>query len=368
MKKDSLCVHGAYYFDEKTGAVSAPIYQSAPFRHPKLGVSTGFDYSRSINPTRTTLEMTIAKLEGAEYGLAFASGMGAISAIAKLFAPKDHVVVSSDLYGGTYRLFHEYYEKYGIEFSFVDTSDPEMLRSAIRRDTKAFFIETPSNPMMKISDIQECANLIHHLGGILIVDNTFLTPYFQNPLEFGADIVVHSASKYLSGHNDTLAGLIALCDEGLEAQLREAQKSEGASLSPFDAWLVMRGIKTLALRMEKHHQNGVAVSEFLLGHKEVEKVFYAARHKQSRGGNGMVSFYVKDRAKAESVLERVEMILFAESLGGVESLITYPLVQTHGAIPEEMRNAVGVNDRLLRLSCGIENAEDIIRDLDRALS
>jgi cystathionine gamma-synthase len=363
------------------------VYQSATFRHPGLGESTGFDYSRAVNPTRTVLEETVALLEGARHGLAFASGMGAVSAMIKLFPPngfaagsagggKTHVVVSEDLYGGTYRLFHEYYAHYGYSFSWIDTSDRVKVEAALKPETAALFIETPSNPMMKVTDIAECAYLIHRAGGKLIVDNTFLTPYFQNPLALGADFVIHSGTKYLSGHNDTLAGFIVHSGEGAAPALREIQKSEGASLSPMDSWLCLRGIKTLALRMEKQQQNGRIIADWLRNHPKIEKVFYTgfADHpqaplsaKQARGHSGMVSFYVKESALVEQVLKRVELILFAESLGGVESLITFPLVQTHGAIPEAMRLSAGVNDRLLRLSAGIENAADIIADLEQAL-
>ena len=369
MTFDSLCVQGSQPFDPQTGAISTPIYQSATFRHPALGVSTGFDYSRAVNPTRSVLEETIALMEHAKYGLAFSSGMGAISTLIKLFAPGDHLVVSEDLYGGTYRLFQDYYSKYGLKFSFVDTSDLAKTKAALTPKTKAIFIETPSNPMMKITDIAATAALIHAKNGVLIADNTFLTPYFQNPLDFGADFVVHSASKYLSGHNDTVAGVIAHSSDAAADTLREAQKSEGAALAPFDSWLVLRGIKTLALRMRRHQENGIAAAKFLQSHPKVERVFYSGfePHKQSRGSNGMVSFYLKDKSQTAHILERVKMILFAESLGGVESLITYPLAQTHGAIPEAMRLSAGVNEQLLRLSCGIESAEDIIDDLSRAL-
>ncbi|MDR1912461.1 MAG: PLP-dependent aspartate aminotransferase family protein [Helicobacteraceae bacterium] len=371
MKIDTVCVRQSRSFDPVTGAISVPIYNCATFRHPELGVSTGYDYSRAINPTRSALEETIALLERGKSALAFATGMGAISAWIKLFMPKDHIIVSEDLYGGTYRLFSEYYEKYGFEFSWIDTSDTNKVKAALRANTKAIYIETPSNPMMKITDIRAMADLIHNRGGLLAVDNTFLTPYFQNPLDFGADFVLHSGSKYLSGHNDALCGFIIHSKDEYETPLRETQKSEGATLSPFDSWLCLRGLKTLAIRMERHQSNGRAIAEFLRDHSKVERVFYTGFEKseivQSRGHNGMISFYIKDPADVAKILKKVELILFAESLGGVESLITYPLVQTHGAIPEEMRLAAGVTDRLLRLSVGVENPQDIIADLKNAL-
>jgi cystathionine gamma-synthase len=368
-------VHGASLFEPLTGAISTPIYQSATFRHPGLYESTGFDYSRGINPTRTELERTVALLENGKYCLAFATGMGAISAIIKLFQPGDHLVVSEDLYGGTYRLFQEFYSHYGFSFSWVDTSSFAKVEAALRPETKALFIETPSNPMMKVTDIQRCAELIHRRKGLLIVDNTFLSPYFQTPLDLGADMVIQSGTKYLAGHNDTLSGFIAHSRADLDEALRTIQKSEGASLAPFDAWLVIRGIKTLAVRMEKHEKNAFKVAEWLRKQPEVEQVFfagfedhpqYALSRSQSRGFGGMISFYLKDAGMVPLLLKAVSLILFAESLGGVESLITYPLVQTHGAIPEEIRRASGVNDRLMRLSVGIEDPDDIIEDLKKA--
>jgi cystathionine gamma-synthase len=374
---DTITVRGASLFEPHTGAISTPIYQSSTFRHPGLFESTGFDYSRTINPTRTELERTLALLEQGRYGLAFSSGMGAISGIIKLYRPGDHLIVSEDLYGGTYRLFTEYYARYGFSFSWVDTSDFALVEGALRPETKAVFIETPSNPMMKVTDIQRCAELIHRQGGQLIVDNTFLSPYFQNPLNLGADMVIHSGTKYLSGHNDTLSGFIVLSDTPLEQSLREIQKSEGACLSPFDAWLTLRGIKTLALRMKTCEQNAFRIARWLREHPRVEKVFftgfkdhphYALSCSQARGFGGMISFYVKDPADVPVLLKRVSLILFAESLGGVESLITYPLVQTHSAIPEDMRKAAGINDRLLRLSVGIEDADDLIADLEAAFT
>lgn len=374
---DTVAVRGASLFEPHTGAISTPIYQSSTFRHPGLFESTGFDYSRESNPTRTELERTLALLEQGRYGLAFSSGMGAISGLIKLYRPGDHLVVSEDLYGGTYRLFNEYYAPYGFSFSWVDTSDFAQLQGALRPETKAIFIETPSNPMMKVTDIPRCAELIHGRGGQLIVDNTLLSPYFQNPLPLGADLVIHSGTKYLSGHNDTLSGFIVLSDTQREQSLREIQKSEGASLSPFDAWLTLRGIKTLALRMKKSEQNALRIASWLREHPRVDQVFftgftdhphYALSCSQARGFGGMISFYVKDPGDVPILLKRVSLILFAESLGGVESLITYPLVQTHRAIPEAMRKATGINDRLLRLSVGIEDGDDLIADLADAFT
>ncbi|MDR0623198.1 MAG: PLP-dependent aspartate aminotransferase family protein [Treponema sp.] len=372
---DTLVVHGTVPFDPATGAISTPIYQSSTFRHPGLGQSTGYDYGRVVNPTRSELERTVALIEHGKYGLAFATGMGAISSLIKMFKPGDHLIVSEDLYGGTYRLFNDYYGPYGYDFSWIDTSDPGRIAGALRPETRALFIETPSNPMMKVTDIRACAELIHKRGGLLIVDNTFLSPWFQNPLDLGADVVVHSGTKYLAGHNDTLSGFIVHSEKALEEPLRNIQKSEGASLAPFDSWLVLRGLKTLAVRMERHEKNAFPIAQWLRGHKRVEKVFYpgfedhpqyALSKAQTRGFGGMISFYVKNPADAAVLLKSLSLILFAESLGGVESLITYPLVQTHGAIPEAMRLSAGVNEKLLRLSVGIEDANDLTGDLERA--
>jgi cystathionine gamma-synthase len=371
----TVAVHGATLFEPKTGAISTPIYQSSTFRHPGLYESTGFDYSRGINPTRMELEKTIAILEHGKYGLAFATGMGAISSVIKLFKPGDHLVVSEDLYGGTYRLFNEYYARYGFSFSWVDTSDISLVEKSLKPETRAIFIETPSNPMMKVTDIRRCAEIIHKRGGLLITDNTFLSPYYQNPLDLGSDLVVHSGTKYLAGHNDTLAGFVVHSREDLAEAMLNSQKSEGASLAPFDAWLTLRGIKTLPVRMERHEKNARRIACWLREHKRVEKVFYAGfedhpqynlSRSQARGFGGMISFYLKDKADVPGLLKNVSLILFAESLGGVETLLTYPLVQTHGAIPEAMRLSAGINDRLMRLSVGIEEAEDLIADLDSA--
>jgi cystathionine gamma-synthase len=318
----------------------------------------------------------MALFEHGKYGLAFSSGMGAISTLIKFFKPGDHLIVSEDLYGGTFRLFNEYYTRYGYSFSWVDTSEFERIEAAFRPETKGLFIETPSNPMMKVTDIRHCADFIHRSGGYLIVDNTFLSPWFQNPLDGGADFVIHSGTKYLSGHNDTLSGIIVHSNDEAEPVLRLAQMSEGATLAPFDAWLTLRGLKTLALRMEKHKENGRKIAAYLRGHPSVEKVFYTGfedhpqyslSNYQARGHSGMISFYLKKAEYVPRLLAAVKLILFAESLGGVESLVTYPLVQTHAAVPEEIRLSAGVNDRLVRLSCGIEDADDLIEDLEAAI-
>ena len=373
---ETRAVHGCKGCDPITGAVSFPIYQSATFRHPGLYQTTGYDYSRLQNPTREELENTIAALEKGRYGFAFSSGMAAVSTVLKLFSPGSHIIVSDDLYGGTYRIFEEVYKKYGIDFSYVDTSKLREIESAIKDNSVAVFIETPSNPMMKVTDIAAVTELCKSKGMLSIVDNTFLTPYLQRPLELGANIIIHSGTKYLGGHNDTLAGFVVTDDENLSEKLKFIQKSEGAILAPFDSWLLLRGIKTLGVRMEKQQNNALAIANWLRKHKNIDKVYYTGlpdhesyeiSKKQSSGFGAMISFTVKDVAMIEKILGSVRLVIFAESLGGVESLITYPVVQTHSAIPEEMRERLGVNNRLLRLSAGIESAEDIINDLEQAL-
>ncbi|MBN7772220.1 trans-sulfuration enzyme family protein [Clostridium aminobutyricum] len=369
-------VHGYKGYDAQTGAISFPIYQSATFRHPGLNESTGYDYSRLQNPTREELEKTVASLEHATHGFAFSSGMAAITTVIKLFSPGDHIIVSDDLYGGTYRIFEEIYKKFGIEFNFVDTSNTEEVVRNFKPNTAAVFIETPSNPMMKISDIEAICEYAKSKGALTIVDNTFLTPYFQTPIDLGADIVIHSGTKYLGGHNDTLAGVLLLNDDALAEQIQLIQKSEGAVLAPFDSWLILRGIKTLAIRMEKQQENALKIAEWLKTHPKVEKVYYAGlpesegyeiSKKQATGFGAMISFSIYDVELVEKILQRVNVIIFAESLGGVESLITYPMVQTHAAIPPEIRERIGVDERLLRLSVGIEDSDDIINDLEQAL-
>ena len=373
---ETRTVHGFKGYDPVTGAVSFPIYQSATFRHPGLYQTTGYDYSRLQNPTREEVELTVASLEGGRFGFAYASGLAGISNLMRLFSPGDHLIVSHDLYGGTYRLFEEIYARYGLSFTYVDTAVPEAVEAALQPKTAAIFVETPSNPMMFITDIRRMATIAKAHHALLIVDNTFLTPVCQRPLGLGADVVVHSGTKYLGGHNDTLAGFLVTDDETLAERFHLFQKSEGGVLAPFDSWLILRGIKTLALRVRRQEENALVLAQWLKVHPAVERVFYpgllehpgyAVNRAQASGAGGMISFSVKDSAMVEQVLGRVRLILFAESLGGVETLITYPMVQTHAAIPAELRERIGVNDRLLRLSVGIEAVEDLVADLAQAL-
>ncbi|MCM3702526.1 aminotransferase class I/II-fold pyridoxal phosphate-dependent enzyme [Paenibacillus macerans] len=359
-----------------TGAVNYPIYQATAFRHPRLGQSTGFDYARTKSPTRKVLEDAAAVLEAGDAGFACSSGMAALQTIFTLFAQGDHLIVSLDLYGGTYRLLERIMSKYGVTASYVDTNDLDALESVRKPNTKAVFIETPTNPLMMVTDIETVAKWARTHGLLTIVDNTLLTPYFQRPLELGADIVVHSATKYLGGHNDVLAGLIVTKGKALSEEVGFLHNSIGAVLSPSDSFQLMRGMKTLALRMERHESNALAIAKYLQGHPQVAEVFYPGledhpgyeiQNKQSSGNTGIFSFKVTDARYVEPVLRNLRLIAFAESLGGVESLMTYPAVQTHADIPAEIREAVGVDDRLLRFSVGIEHADDLIGDLGLAL-
>jgi len=370
----TICVHGCAKRYDSTGAVSVPIYASATFAHPGVGRSTGFDYSRSLNPTREHLEITMAALEGGSHAIAFSSGMAAVSALMELFAPGDHVVAPDDLYGGTYRLFAQISQKNGVGFTYVNTL--EGIEKAIRPETKAVFIETPTNPMMQVIDIAAAARMAHDRKLPLVVDNTFLTPYFQRPIELGADVVLHSGTKYLGGHNDTLAGVLVTGKPELAERLSFIAKTTGACLSPFDSFLIVRGIKTLAVRMERMQESALVIARWLSDHKSVDKVHYIGlpehpgyeiSRRQAGGFGGMISFALKSSETAVKTLERVKVIKYAESLGGAESLITYPMLQTHADMPEEERNARGINAGLLRLSVGLEAVDDLIADLEQAM-
>lgn len=376
---ESRCIH--LEGDDRAsrfGAVSFPIYQTATFAHPALGESTGYDYSRVQNPTRQQLEKTVASLEQGTDAVAFSSGMAAILAVMELFAPGDHIVTEADLYGGTPRLFHTVSEPRGITFTSVSFSDGiGRAAAAIRPETKALYIETPTNPMMNVTDICAAAELAHAHGALLIVDNTFLSPYLQNPLALGADIVVHSGTKYLSGHNDTLAGFAVVKDATLAARLREISKTIGANLAPFDSWLLLRGIQTLAVRMDRAEENALALAEWLKLQPQVTRVIYpglpehpghALMQRQARGFGAMLTFEVHDKRDVPVLLKTVKLIRFAESLGGTESLLTYPITQTHADVAPEVLAANGLTDRILRLSVGIENVNDLIADLAQAFA
>lgn len=358
------------------GAVSFPIYQTATYAHPAVGQSSGFDYSRLQNPTRAQVEKVVAQLEGGIDALALSSGMAAISLLFEIFKPGDHLVVDSDLYGGSIRLFDHVTAKNGVEFTRANCSKDDV-ESLIKPNTKAVYIETPTNPMMNVTDIEALAEITRRHGILLIVDNTFLSPYFQNPLKLGADVVIHSGTKYLAGHNDTLAGFIVTNRTDIQEKLRFLIKTTGAGLAPFDCWLVLRGIKTLAVRMEAAQKNAVKIVEWLQNQKTVTKVIYPGlkghpgyeiMKKQSRGFGAMVTFNVTDEELAKKILGSVHLIQYAESLGGVETLITYPTTQTHADVPEELRLKNGITPSTLRLSVGIENVDDLIADLEQAIN
>mgnify|MGYP001243187348 CR=1 FL=1 len=373
---ETIAVSGVSGGDKATGAISYPIYQSATFKHNGLNESTGYDYSRAQNPTREEVEKTLAVLEGGKDAIGFSSGVAAITACIHLFKTGDHIILSDDLYGGTYRLFEETYKDFGMKSTFVDTTNSENIVHAIEENTKAIFIETPSNPMMKVTDIREVAEIAKKNNLLLIVDNTFLTPYYQKPLGLGADIVIHSGTKYLGGHNDLLAGFIVANDEEILNKLRKIHMSTGATLAPFDSWLVLRGIKTLHIRLDRAQENSVKIAKFLQNNSNVEKVYYVGlenfegyelNKKQSTGFGATLSFKVKDKELVPKILKNVKIIRFAESLGGVETLITYPIIQTHSEIPDEIKKRLGVDEYLLRLSIGIENIDDLIKDLENAI-
>ena len=380
MKKaiETLCVHGsAHAHPDAKRSLTVPIYQSAAFSHLQTGHNEhGFDYTRISNPTREHLEETVSALEGAAKTIAFTSGMAAITNVLELFAPGDKILCSEDLYGGTVLLMDLVGKKNGLQFLFVDTTDNDALCAAMTEDVKAIYIETPSNPMMNVTDIAFCAALAKEYGALLLVDNTFLSPYFQNPLALGADIVVHSGTKYLAGHNDTLSGFLCVKDAALGERLHRIAYALGATLSPFDSYLMIRGIKTLAVRMERQQQTALAIAKWLEGQKKVKKVHYVGLEShpgyernasQSRGSGGMLSFTVDSHETALKILMGVKVITFAESLGGPESLITLPSLQTHRDVPEADRLRLGITDSLLRLSVGLENAEDLIEDLRQAM-
>lgn len=362
---------------DPTGAVSVPVYQTATFRHPAFGESTGYDYSRSGNPTRQALEEGVAQLDGGIRGFAYASGMAALANLFLLFKVGDHLVVTEDLYGGTFRLLDKVFAGLGLQVSYVDTSDFKQVSGAITDSTRAVLLETPTNPLLKVADIAAVSRLAKERGLLTIVDNTFMTPYLQRPLLLGADIVVYSATKYLAGHNDVVAGLVVVKDPEMAEKVYFLQNSVGAVLGPQDSWLVIRGIKTLGVRMDRQEENALKIARWLSGHPAVKNVYYPGlpEHpghrlikEQAEGYGAMVSFEVADKNAAEQVINNVRLISFAESLGGVESLITFPAYQTHADMEPAERDRMGISDRLLRLSVGIEDVSDLLADLEQALA
>ncbi len=373
----TIAIHAGNEPDSATGAVSVPIYQTSTYAQDALGQHKGFEYARTQNPTRSALEKNIAALEGAKFGYAFASGMSATDAVLKLVKAGDHVILGDNTYGGTFRLFDKVLKNYAVEFDLVDTTDISKVEAAFKPNTKMVFVETPTNPVMSVTDLQAVSDLAHQHGATVVCDNTFMSPYLQRPIDFGVDIVVHSTTKYLNGHSDSIGGFVALNDEKDAEWIGFIQNSVGAILSPFDSFLVLRGTKTLAVRMDAHDKNGRQVAAFLAEHPKIQKVYYPGlvshpQHelakRQQKGFGGMVAFETGSFDNAKKVLESVKLCTLAESLGGVESLISHPATMTHASVPLEKREKLGITDGLVRVSVGIEDVEDIILDLDQALS
>ena len=376
MKPKTRLIHGGIVGDEATGAVSTPIYQVSTYKQEAVGKFKGYEYSRTGNPTRHALEELIADVEYGHAGFAFGSGMAAISSVMMLFSAGDHVVLTDDVYGGTYRVMNKVLNRFGLEFTFVDTGDLAAIEAAIKENTKAIFIETPTNPLLKVTDIEAVAEFAKSKNLLTIVDNTFMTPYLQNPIKLGADIVLHSATKYIGGHSDVVAGLVVVNSEELASELHFVQNSVGAILGPQDSWLLMRGLKTLGIRMEETGANAQKIAEFLDAHEAVGTVIYPGlsthtghdlMKKQATGFGGMISFDVGSKDKAGELLAKLKYFTLAESLGAVESLISVPAQMTHASIPVERRGELGIVEGLVRISVGIEDVEDLIEDLENAL-
>jgi cystathionine beta-lyase/cystathionine gamma-synthase len=370
-------IHVGQEPDAETGAISPPIHPTSTYVQQELGKNKGYEYARVSNPTRTRLEENLAALEGGIAARAFASGMAAINAICTMFKSGDHVVCGNDLYGGVPRLFNQVLAGYGIEFTYVDTSDVRNVERTIRKNTRMVYVETPTNPLMALSDIKAISQVCRRQKVDLVVDNTFMSPYFQQPIALGADMVVHSTTKFLNGHSDGLGGVVVCTKPEQSEKLAFVQKAAGAIISPFECWLILRGVKTLAVRMEQHDRNGRFVAEFLARHKKVKKVFYPGlpehpQHElaqlQMSGFGSMITFETRSLSNAKKMLRRVRVCSLAESLGGVETLISHPATMTHAALGEKGRRAIGITDGMVRLSVGIENVEDIIDDLDQALT
>lgn len=378
MRFETAAIHAGQEPDEGTGAVVVPIYQTSTYAQPAVGEHKGYEYSRTQNPTREALEECLAALEGGRYGMAFASGMAATSTVMTLLAGGDHVVSSSDVYGGTYRVFEKVFRDFGLDFTYVSTAVPEEIEAAVRPETRMIWIETPSNPLLQITDLRRVAEIARPRDLLVVVDNTFASPFFQRPLELGAHLVVHSTTKFLGGHSDVVGGAVITSDPELRDRVAFSQNAMGAVPGPFDSWIVLRGLKTLAVRMERHERNARAVADFLEGHRRVRKVLYPGlasfdQHdlakRQMSGFGALISFYLD--GSVEEALEAcrsTRVFLLAESLGGVESLIEHPGRMTHASIPVEVREPRGLGDDLIRLSVGIEHVDDLLEDLDRALA
>ena len=370
-------IHAGQHPEPTTGAVTVPVFQTSTYQQQGIGQHKGYEYARTQNPTREALEGCVAALEGARFGVAFASGMAAIHTLAETLDSGDHVVCTASVYGGTYRLFERVMKRFGQKFTFVDTSDLHNVERAWTPQTRLLYIETPTNPMLGLTDVAAAAALAHARGAKLVVDNTFMSPYLQQPLRLGADAVVHSTTKYINGHSDVVGGIVLTSDEQLHTSLRFLQNAAGGVPGPWDCWLVLRGVKTLAVRMKQHEENARAVAAFLVDHPRVQKLYYPGlpshpghelAKRQMRGFGAMISFDVGSLEMAQRVVTRVKLFTFAESLGGVESLVAHPAVMTHASIPRAERDVLGITDGLVRLSVGIEDAEDLVEDLRQALS
>ncbi|KAF2515111.1 cystathionine gamma-synthase [Flavobacterium salilacus subsp. salilacus] len=380
MKFNTKTIHGGQHPEPSTGAVMPPVYQTSTFAQSSPGVHQGYEYSRAANPTRTALEDALASIENGARGLAFSSGLAATDCVLKLLKPNDEVIAMDDLYGGTYRMFSRIYSEFGIKFHFVDMTDLDKLQSLFNENTKLVWVETPTNPLMKLADIEAIAKITKEKNVLFAVDNTFATPYLQSPLDLGADIVMHSATKYLGGHSDVIAGALVTKTEELGEKLHFAQFATGATLGPNDSYLVLRGIKTLHLRMQRHCENGQKVAEYLNSHPKVKRVYYPGLEshpnheiakKQMHGGyGGMVSFTFASEKKEDSIkfLENVKVFTLAESLGGVESLANHPALMTHASVPEDKRKELGITDDMVRLSVGVEDIDDLLNDLEQAFN
>ena len=369
------CIHAGQEPEPHTGAVTIPIYQTSTYVQPELGRHKGYEYARTKNPTRSALEANLAALERGKHGHCFASGMSATDTVFRMLKSGDHVVAGENLYGGSYRLFSRVLEKYGLEFSYVDSSNVDNVRNAMRDNTKIVFLETPTNPMMTVTDLAACAEVAHAKGALVVVDNTFCSPWLQRPIELGADVVVHSTTKFLNGHSDSVGGVVVSNSDEIAEQIGFLQNAVGAILSPFDSWLILRGVKTLAVRMKRHEENGMAMASYLANHPKVRKVYYPGlpdhpqhelARRQMNGFGSMISFELGSYENAKSFLDRVRLCSLAESLGGVETLISHPASMTHGSVPEEMRNRLGITPGLVRISVGIEDLEDLIGDVENA--
>ncbi len=375
-KIESALIHGGIYGDKTTGAVNVPIYQTSTYEQKGLGENTGWEYSRTGNPTRAALEALIAELEKGKAGFAFGSGMAAITAVLSLFETGDRVIISSNVYGGTFRVLDKVFKNFKIGYEIVDTTDLDLLDSKVTDDVKAIIVESPANPLLTITDLKGVADIAKKHNILSIVDNTFMTPYLQRPIEFGVDIVVHSATKYLGGHSDLVAGLVVVNDDELAKRLAFIQNSTGGVLGPFDSFLLIRGIKTLGVRLDRHVENAEKAAEFLKNNKAVKNIYYPGlkdaqgyeiNKRQAKNGGAMISFELYENYDIKKFFKSLKLIALAESLGGVESLVCHPASMTHASIPKEVRDKVGITDGLIRLSIGIENIDDILKDLDNAI-